>query len=207
MLAGVVRMGGRPVAGARVTLEAADFVGATLGALGETYGFIESDVLPGLPPAVQVTHTDAQGAYVLSAWASASKHRYLTAVGPDGATFAGRLLSGGEEQADLELVPAEQDDAALRIRLGGRYQALPIALTVRGEPRAPFDLPAGEDLVVAGLAAGTWKLRARWATEWIVAEQELELPRKPPDEPLAIELPEGAIHGQPAEIRARAGGR
>ena len=78
---------------------------------------------------------------------------------------------------------------------------------MRGEPRAGFDLPAGEDLVIPGLAAGTWKLRARWATEWLVAEQELELPRTPPDEPFAIELPEGAIHGQPEEIRARTGRR
>jgi len=202
MLTGVVRAGGNPIAGATVTLEAADRVQAVLEALGETYGMLEGDVLPGLPPGVQTAHTNADGEYVLTKWEHSSKHRYLTAVGPDGSTFAGKLLKGGEERVDLELKASEEDDAAVTIRMGGRYQGLPVVVRVRGEPRERFDLAPDDDLVIDGLADGTWTLAVRWNRETLLEDRTLELPG---GGALDLALPLGAIEGQTGEIRRRAG--
>lgn len=202
MLMGVVRSGGEPVADARVTLEAADRIEAVLAALGEDYGILEGDVLPGLPPGLQEVRTDADGEFVLSSWASAAKNRYLTAVGPDGRSFAGKLLRGDEERVDLELSQRAQDSQAVTLRMGGRFQALPVRLVIRGEPRDEFLLGPDDDLVIDGLARGTWRMAVQWETEDLLDGFELELPGAA-DVDLA--LPLGAIEGQTGDIRKRSG--
>jgi hypothetical protein len=202
MLTGVVRAGGKPVAGAVVTLEAADRVKAVLNALGETYGILEGDVLPGLPPGVQTVRTNADGEYVLTSWEHSSKHRYLTAVGPGGGMFAGKLLKGDEERVDLALKAKEEDDAQLTLRMGGRFQGLPVVLRVRGEPREPFELAPDDDLVIGSLPDGTWDLSVRWNREMLVEDRVLELPA---DGAIDLALPLDAIEGQTGEIRRRTG--
>jgi Carboxypeptidase regulatory-like domain len=206
MLTGTVRMGGRPVAEATVTLEAADRLGATLAAVGEDYGFIESAVLPTLPPAAQTVRTDAHGEYVLSSWESASRYRYLTAVGPDGASFAGQLLKGGEQTVDLTLAPAEEQSGRLRLVMEGRFQPLPVVTRVRGVPGGKRVLPPDQDLVIDGLPTGTWSLSLRWNTDRLLDHEALEIEDKHATE-LEVTLPEGAIQGQTEEIRLRAGAR
>lgn len=204
IVTGIVRQGGSPVRNARVVLEAADRVQATVDAVSEAYGFIESEVLPALAPARQVAFTDADGRYTLSAWESASKNRYLTATGPDGRTWAGKHLSGGEDQVDLTLAPWQPDESTVRIRLDGRIQPLPVAVTVDGQPREPFLLPTDRDLVVEGLARGEWTLSARWNTDWLERDKTFSLDG---EAQFQLELPAGAIEGQTEEIRQRSGQR
>jgi hypothetical protein len=204
LVTGVVRQGGRPVEDARVVLEAADRVAATVGAVDEAYGFVESEVMPTLPPAQQVAFTDEQGRFTFSAWEGASQSRYLTATGPDGRTWAGKHLSAGESQVDLALAQWQPDDSTVRIRLDGRIQPLPVKVTVDGQPRDEFVLPVDRDLVVEGLARGEWSLFARWNTEWLERDKQFTLAGEAEFE---LELPEGAIEGQSEEIRQRAGKR
>ena len=57
---------------------------ATLGYFTEPSYFLETAVMPNLPPGLQETRTDKQGRFVLSSWADTSPVRYLEARGPGG---------------------------------------------------------------------------------------------------------------------------
>jgi len=86
--------------------------------------------------------------------------------------------------------------------MDGRTQGLPVEVKVNGTPRDASVLPAHEDLKIDKLAPGGWKLTARWHGEPIVTDMPIEL-----HEEVAIELvlPQGAVVGQDAETRKRAG--
>ncbi len=201
-LMGVVRSGAVTVAGAHVRMEPPDQVNATMAALNvRDYLLLESELYPALPTAVQETVSDGNGQFWLTAYEDVSKVRYLVATSPDGKRSGGIVLRGGENQVVVELHQTQTGSAELVLELDGRYQALPIKLTVDGSPRETSALPAGQDLHIGDLTPGTWRLRVRWAEETLVEGQSLDLKSLLS---WSVTLPEGAIHGQEEDIRKRA---
>ncbi len=201
---GVVRRGGEPVQNAEITLEAADRLHATLAAFdAPNEFFVESDVLPDAPPAIQHARTDGAGRYEISSWESAAKERYLVARADAGRQIATRLLRGGEVEVDLELHSTAAGDGLLRLTLPERGQVLPVRIAVNGERRAPLDLPPGQDLRIPELNRGRWKLTARWNGTVLENGKELEIKG---ETAVPLELPDGAIQGQDTETQKRAAG-
>lgn len=201
---GTVTRGGTPVNRAEITLEAADRLRATLAAFdAPNEFFVESDVRPDAPPAVEVALSDAAGHYEISSWESAAKERYLVARADGGRLVATRILRGGESEVNLELAAASAGDGLLRLTLPERTQVLPVRIAVNGERRQPIELPPGQDLRVPDLVRGRWKLSARWNGEVLANGKELEVLG---ETALPLDLPEGAIAGQDAQTQKRASG-
>jgi len=201
VLHGVVTQDGEPVEGARVVLEAPDAVRATLAYLRQGSYFLETAVMPVFPPARQETLTDERGRYVLSAYEAESATRYLEARGPDGASWAGRLVRSGEEKVDLALSEVSFGDSELVLDMPERWQGLPLEVLIDGAPLDPWILPPNEDFRLENLIGGRWGLRVSWHGVEI-AQATLELDGATT---YAIELPEECIEGQDAETWSRAG--
>ncbi len=199
---GVVTEGGRPVSGAQVVLEAPQRSKTQLSILGESnYLDLEKEVLPDFPAAIQSVKTNSAGEFVVNSNEGASRDRYLHASSPDGKSTAWKLLRGGETRVDLALEPA-QGDCELILQMAGRTQGLPVEVKVDGAPRDKQILPAGHDLHIAGLAAGTWKVTVKWNGEPLVDGMLVDL-RK--ETSLSVTLPAGAIQGQDEDTRKRSG--
>jgi hypothetical protein len=201
-LTGVVTQNGAPASNAEVVLEAPDRSGASLSVLGESnYLDLEREVLPDFPPAVQKVKTNAAGEFLLSSCETVTPKRYLHATSADGRSTAWKLLKPGDTRVELALAPA-QGEGRIVVEMDGRTQGLPVEVKVNGTPRDASVLPAHEDLKIDKLAPGGWKLTARWHGEPIVTDMPIEL-----HEEVAIELvlPQGAVVGQDAETRKRAG--
>lgn len=203
VVTGVVLDEGTPAENALVRLEAPDRSAATLSVFGEaSYMFLESGVLPDLPPAMQEARTNERGEYQLSASEDVSAVRYLTALSRDGKRTAHAVLNRGDQRADFVLKPVSGGGGELAIQTNDRIQPLPVEITVEGEPRDPFDLPVGRDLRVADLPEGSWRVTVRWNDAVITRDQPLEIVG---ETRLYVALPEGAIVGQDEDTRRRAG--
>jgi len=184
---GIVRLGGQPVQRAEVSLEAADRLQATLLAFGaENEFFVESEILPDAPPAIQHAFTDAAGAYELSSWQEVCKERYLVARYNGGRHVATKLLRGGEVEVNLDLVPSGGGDGLLRLVLSERDREMPVRIAINGEPRPVQSLPVGQDLRVSDLNRGRWKLSVRFNGATLAAGKEVEIGE---DTALPIQLP------------------
>jgi hypothetical protein len=208
---GHVTLDGEPVFGARVRLEAPDRVRATLGWFREPNHFLESDVLPMLPPATQETLTDERGRYVLTAWDDVASVRYLEARGPHGRTLTGRLVQKGEEVVDLELEETSLFTSELVLHLPDRMQGLPVEVVrdgtpiefmIDGQPRSPLVIGPHEPLVIPGLLAGTWTVKATWYAQPVFEESGIEVLERTER---TLTLPREAIVGQDEETWRRAG--
>ena len=184
---GVVRLDGRPVQKAQITLEAADRLQATLTAFGAANEFfVENDVLPDAPPAIQFAFTDAAGSYEISSWEAVAKERYLVARYDGGRQVATQLLRGGESEVNLDLKPSAAGDGLLRLVLSARDRSMGVRIAVNGEPRPVVTLPAGQDLRVPDLSRGLWKLSVRYNGETLAAGKEVEINA---DTSMLMELP------------------
>ncbi len=200
----VTDQGGR-AENAIVRLEAPDRVQATLSVFGQTnYLFLENDVLPDLPPAVQEATTNSRGEFQLSACEDVSPVRYLTARSRDGKRVAHVVLKPGDLSADLVLRPVEGGDAELLVETEDRWQPLPVEVKVDGTPRDPQVVPPGRDVRVSALPAGSWKVTVRWNGQNLVVDRALEIAG---EARIHVSLPEGAIMGQDEETRRRSGRR
>jgi hypothetical protein len=205
VVSGVVTDGGAPAENAIVRIEAPDRTAALLSVFGQTsYLFLESDVLPDLPPAMQEATTNAQGEYQLSASEDGSAVRYLTATSRDGKRVANAVLRSGDVRADLSLRAVEGGSGELAIQMPNRIQPLPVEVTVDGTPRDPYVLALGRDLRVSDLPEGSWLVTVRWSDKVLTRDQPIEIAG---ETRLFVELPEGAIVGQDEETRRRAGKR
>lgn len=205
VVTGIVTDGGAPATGAIVRIEAPDRTAAMLSVFGGTsYLALESDVMPDLPPAVQDATTNDKGEYQLSASEDVAPVRYLTARSRDGKRVAHRVLNRGDLRADLDLAALAGGAGELAIQTNDRIQPLPVEVTVEGSPRDPFVLPLGRDLRVGELPEGSWLVTVRWNDAVLTKDQPLEIHG---ETRLFLALPEGAILGQDAETRRRAGKR
>lgn len=200
---GVVKDGGQPSVAAIVHLEAPDRTQANLSVFGQSnYLFLESDVLPNLPPAVQEASTNSRGEFTLSANESISPVRYVTARSSDGKRVAHAVLNPGASTVELALAPLVSGASELRFATNPRFQALPLKVTINGAPRAFEPVPPGRDLRVDALPSGSWLVSVKWSGHVIMAQVPIELDGEVTRE---IELPEGAIAGQDADTVLRSG--
>jgi hypothetical protein len=207
---GVVRDAeGRFVEGARVALEAPDRVGATMYHLGEMPAFLNTEVVPSMPPAYRETVTDSYGRYLLSSWSGVSKGQYLLAESSGGELWAGQVVKPptepGDQEIDLTLQPVEKGQGVLSIDFPGRTQGVPVEVTLNGEPLDPGVVALGEPLVLEGVAEGTWRLSATWNGRPVVGGvgyQEFELRG---ETERSLHLPQGALAGQDADTLLRTG--
>lgn len=200
-ITGVVRWEGRTVAGARVRLEAPNPVRAMLGYFREPSYFLETGVLPLIPPAVQEVTTDGGGRFALTSWSELAPARWLEVNGP-GNAWAGRMVHEGDLELTIELEERPRAEARLEVALPGRTQGLPVELVVGGAPSDPFVLAPHEDLRVESLVAGVWHLKASWNGELVREETALAVEGRTA---LTLELPAGAREGQDEETWRRAG--
>jgi hypothetical protein len=201
-LRGKVLQDGEPVPGARVRLEAPDRVRATLGYFAEASYFLETAVIPNLPPGVQETTSGADGTFLFSAWADSSPVRYLEARGHTGQSFAGRFVQPDEGDVVLELEEVDLGDSVFLADFPGRHQGLPVEVWINGAPNPVQILAASESLEVTELVSGRWKISASWHAVPVLATQELVLDGV---ETLHITLPPECIEGQNEEQWRRAG--
>ncbi len=189
---------GRPAKNARVSLEDPSRSFATSKAMQRGMEHQLGMIAPHLPAAVQRTTTDRSGRFVLTAFPKVTpKGYYLFVESQDGSASASRVVKPQSAEINLQLEPIEHHLGALEIRMGGRYQALGVEVTVNGQPREPSVLPADEELVIADLEAGQWRIEAWWNHEHI-NEGALLTIHSDSTERLPLVLPLGAIEG-PAE--------
>ncbi len=203
-LIGRATIDGEPADRAQIVLEAPDRSAATLQYFSEGPMFLESMPIPALPVAVQTTEADSNGEFVLSTWPELARARYLRVTSRDGRFGAVELVQGSQERIDVALEPVEAGSSRIELEFPGRFQGLPVQLTVNGEPRPPVVLPASENLLVDDVSAGTWTIEARWNGRGLI---------DPPESfdvadvaVRSIPLPEDAILGQDEETLARARG-
>jgi hypothetical protein len=191
--------------GARVVGEAPDRMGATLLHLAAMPRLLEEEIIPTFPVAASETRTKFGGEFELSLWPKLGGTRYLWAQSADGKLWGGRAVATTDTQVTLTLEPVESGRASLSIDFPGRHQGLPVVVTIGGRPREEVMVPAGEPLVVGGIAAGTWRLKSGWNGQTLVGTKqgvELEIVK---DTSFIVPLPEGAIRGQDADTLLRAG--
>jgi len=200
-LVGHVTSGGEPVAGATVRLEAPNRPRAALSYFDEPSWFFETEVIPFVPPALQVTETDAAGRFVLTAWEDVTDVRFLEARGPNGG-WAGRLVRSGETEANLALDDVDLADGELILHLPNRWQGLPIELVIDGTPFDPMILPAREPLRIEDLPQGTWSLRVTWHGTPVDSVEALRIGATSEH---TVDLIPEVIEGQPEEAWRRAG--
>jgi len=201
-LRGTVLADGEPVHGARVRLEAPDRVRATLDYFAAPSYFLETAVIPNLPPGVQETTTGSDGTFLFSAWSDASPVRYIEARGHAGQGFAGRFVQSDEQQIVLELDEVDLGDSAFVLDFPGRFQGLPVETWINGVP-SPIQMLAPEDsLEVEDLLAGRWRLTVSWHAQPLLPATELMI------EDVATQglaLPPECIEGQSEDQWKRAG--
>jgi hypothetical protein len=201
-LSGVVKQDGVPVLGASVKLEAPDRVRATLGYFSEPSYFLETAVMPNLPPSLQETQTDKKGRFSFAAWADTSPVRYLEARGPGGGSWAGRFVKVDASHVELELSDVELGDSTLLINFPGRHQGLPVEVWIGGAPSSTQVLAADQDLEFSSLVAGVWRLTVSWHAQALRGPESLPLEGV---ERLRVELISECIEGQSEEQWRRAG--
>lgn len=196
-LRGVVKdEDGKPLAGATVTLEAPDRANATTKILQKKPTFSLSMVLPILPSGLQRVTTDRTGRFALTLYDDVSSSFYLTAVDRTGTLRTNRVVSADADEVELVLEPVAEDSATLRMRMGGRFQGLPVRVTVNGAPMEPFVLDPEDDLTIEGLEAGTWRTEIWWHHDQVERGRTFTLEASGETE-LGIVLPKGAIEGEP----------
>lgn len=201
-LRGKVLADGEPVHGARVRLEAPDRVRATLDYFSAPSYFLETAVIPSLPPGVQETTSGPDGTFLFSAWSDASPVRYLEARGHAGQGFAGRFVQPGEQEVVLELDQVDLGDSAFVLDFPGRFQGLPVETWINGVP-SPVQMLAPEDaLEVEDLVAGRWKLTVSWHAQPLLPASELRIEDVATQ---SVTLPPECIEGQNEEQWKRAG--
>jgi hypothetical protein len=192
MLKGRVTLNGEPVSRALVKLEAPDQVQTTLSTFGQPPGFLEVGVFPNLPTSVQTAWSDPAGRFTFSSNEQISPIRYITAEGPDGNTWAGKVVRRGTHDVELKLKKAVPDECVIEFQMEGRKLALPVQVTVDGAPRVAVSLPADQAFRVEELAKGRWKVNARWNSQPLLRDVILDLVD---ETALLIPLPEAAKSG------------
>jgi len=192
MLKGRVIKDGEPVSRALVRLEAPDQVQTTLSTFGQPAGFLEVGVFPNLPTSVQSTWSDPAGRFTFSSNEQATPTRYLTAEGPEGKTWAGEVVRRGQTEVDLVLKEIPPDDSVIEFQMEGRELALPIQVSVEGQPRMAVSLPADQDFRVEELAKGRWRVNARWNSQPLLRDVVIDLED---ETALLIPLPDAAKSG------------
>ena len=159
---------------------------------GQRDGFLEVGVFPNLPTSVQSAWSDRSGRFSFSSNEQASPTRYLTAEGPDGDTWAGKIVRRGEREVELVLEERPPNECVLEFQMEGRELALPVQVIVDGAPRVTVTLPVDQEFRVEGLAKGRWIVSARWNSQTLLRDVLVDLED---ETALLIPLPKAAQSG------------
>ena len=84
----------------------------------------------------------------------------------------------------------------MEIRMGGRFQGLPVRLSVNGTPMDPYVLAPEDKLEIEGLEAGTWRAEVWWHHEQLERGRQVTLKPNGRGE-ISVVLPRGALEGEP----------
>jgi len=104
-LEGRVQLEGRPVSGARVVLQPADRMRATVSSLPGASVLYREIPLVDSPAAHQETWTDPSGRFSLGDWGGAGGDRYLSVTSPDGSRVVTRRIEPSDGAVLIELPP------------------------------------------------------------------------------------------------------
>lgn len=195
---------GRRMEGARVVCEAPDRLAAAHQYLAKMPYETGAEILPPLPVGSGEVRTNHDGEFVLSTWPKLGGMRYVWAQSADGRRWGGRAVATTEPgRIELVIKPVESGQWAVSLDLAGRHQGVPVVASIGGAAQPEVILPARQPLVLRGLAAGTWRVRASWNGKPLLGDgQEFELDS---DHLHTIPLPEGALVGQDEDTLLRAG--
>lgn len=201
----VVDEQGRRMEGARVVCEAADRLAAQHQYLAKTPFETGAEILAPMPMGSGEVRTGHNGEFVLSTWPKFGGLRYLWAQSADGRRWGGRAVSTTEPgRIELVVKPVESGQWSVSLDLAGRHQGVPVIASIGGAAQPEVILPARKPLVLRGLSAGTWRVRASWNGKPIlgIEGEEFELDG---DHTHVIPTPEGAVQGQDEDTLLRAG--
>lgn len=187
---------GKPSAGATVVLEAPDRGNATTKILQKKPTFSLEMVVPILPSGSQTVKTDRSGQFAMTLYEEVAGSFYLTAVDSTGELRANRVVTSSPDQIELELQPVDEDRSSMEIRMGGRFQGLPVRLSVNGTPMDPYVLAPEDKLEIEGLEAGTWRAEVWWHHEQLERGRQVTLKPNGRGE-ISVVLPRGALEGEP----------
>ena len=84
------------------------------------------------------------------------------------------------------------DDSVIEFQMEGRELALPVQVSVEGQPRVAVSLPADQDFRVEELAKGRWRVNARWNSQPLLRDVVIDLED---ETALLIPLPDAAKSG------------
>ncbi len=193
-ITGRVLQDGKPVEGALVQFEMPDVSGAAVEAMGGDLGRaqLEVDLYSQMPPAKQKVVTKADGRFMFSAAEEYSKSRYLTAKGPDGSGWGGRVVKAGDHEVDLVLNSSAGGDSRIVFETSERFQAIPVHYSVNGKPHTKV-LPANEDLTIDDLPEGRYEVEVRWRNDHILRDVILDVAGT---NNVFLPLPQGAVDGE-----------
>jgi hypothetical protein len=195
---------GEAAAGATVRLSAADVARANQRLFPTSDQLWLEHVLPLMPSVEQTVTTDSSGRFRLTSWSDVSPFRLLEITSQDSSQSLAMVIGPEHDNAELELrlSATERQDARLEVVMPGRIQALPIEVVVNGAPRDRFVLAASQDLEIANLVPGTYRLEVVWHGERVAKEPALVIV----DSARALwTLPQEAIEGQSAETWRKLG--
>jgi len=187
----------KPIAGAAVSLEAPDRGDATVRVMQQKPTFNLQMVVPQLPSALQQVRTDKRGGFALTLFPEITSSYYLTVVDPSGTLRANRVVSAEPGEIEVALEPAADETGKLTVRMGGRFQGLPVKVTVNGALMEPYQLPAEDELEIEGLEAGTWRAEVWWHHDQLERGKTFVLEPNGSAE-IAVVLPKPALEGEPS---------
>ncbi len=199
---GVVLDAGKPASGASVTIQASDRGHATSRSMQQKGPLIaNSMVVTTSPAAYDETRTDAKGNFFFTSHPDLITTYYATATSRDGLRRGVAVIEPGAKSLSIELEPIENKVGAFEIGLPGRFQGLPVEISVNGKPAEPYMLRPGQPLLIENLPYGHWDVGARWRGQDVVMRQNVIVGDSVPMVPGS--LPEGAIRGQTEDERRR----
>jgi len=105
---------------------------------------------------------------------------------------------------DLVLNEKLSASGTLEIGLAGRFQGLPVKVTLKGKPGEVTLLDPADSLLVDGLEPGVWRAEIWWNHDRLERARQFEVASKGTAS-FGVVLPIGALEGQSAEERSRAG--
>lgn len=195
---------GSPAARAIVRLDAPDMGLATTKVMQQKFTHNLSLVLPPLPAGRQRVECDEKGRFTLTLHPTISKGYYLSALSADGTLEARRSVRAEPGEVALVLKERRHASGTLEIGLAGRFQGLPVRVTLKGNPGEVTLLDPADSLLVDGLEPGVWRAEIWWNHDRLERARQFEVE---PDgkTSFGVVLPIGALEGQSAEERKRAG--
>jgi hypothetical protein len=195
---------GSPAARALVRLDAPDVGMATTKVMQQKFTHNLSMVLPHLPAGRQRVECDEMGRFSLTLHPTISKGYYLSALSADGTLEARRSVGAEPGVVELTLKEIQRAKGRLEIGLAGRFQSLPVKITRKGVPGETTLLDPSASLVIDGLEPGVWRAEIWWNHDRLERARQFELAPNGAAY-FGVVLPIGALEGQSAEERRRAG--